>query len=132
MSQATAQLQGMLQGVDVTDAVVANVQITAALLAATLLDIKDQAMKLCVVGSCGAWGSPEIVFLSCYSTSTEPCRLAAFRTIAKKLGEGRREPRRVDLDPRGLAPFGVNIVGGIIPESHQISRRFVIDDIRRN
>jgi Asp/Glu/hydantoin racemase len=41
MSQATAKLQGMLQGVNVTDAVIANVQITAALLAATLLDIKD-------------------------------------------------------------------------------------------
>ena len=60
MSQATAKLQGMLQGVDVTDAVIANVQITAALLAATLLDIKDQAMKFCVLGPVAAHGkSPE-------------------------------------------------------------------------
>jgi hypothetical protein len=56
MSQATAKLQGMLQGVNVTDAVIANVQITAALLAATLLDIKDQAMKLGVLGPAAAHG----------------------------------------------------------------------------
>jgi len=44
----------MLQCVDVTDAVIANVQITATLLAATRLDIKDQAMKLGVFGPTAA------------------------------------------------------------------------------
>ena len=72
----------MFQGVDVTDAVIADVQIAATLLAATLLDIKDQAMKLGVLGPTAATGKLlETRSLPPSSTATEPGRLAAFRPI---------------------------------------------------
>ena len=45
INEATAQLERMLQRVDAADPVVANVQATAALVTAVLLDIEDQGVE---------------------------------------------------------------------------------------
>ena len=45
VSQAATELQGMREGVDPVDAVVADVQGTATVGPAVSLDVKDQAMK---------------------------------------------------------------------------------------
>ena len=48
--EAAAQFEGMLEGVDVADPVVADVQPTATLVTAVLLDIEDQVMEVRIFG----------------------------------------------------------------------------------
>src|SRR5262249_41158532 len=58
MGQPAAQFQGALQGEEAMEAVVADVQFMAALQAALLLDIKNQAAERSITGPTETHGGP--------------------------------------------------------------------------